>query len=320
MRPAPLLALLVAALLGMDSRLLTASSPAQPPRQRTFRFFYAGAIDQVPPGKRVRVWIPLAQSAPQQSVEIIEINVPGEYRITREAAHGNALLYFEATPNAAGRIPFRIVYRCTRFERTRLRTESSSPCHRALYLRPARLVPIEPQVLAGWAPLDRQAAPEDLYDAVDQHMRYAKPPGQPWGRGDVRWACGSGIGNCSDFHSLFLAACRFHGIPSRFEIGFPIPEDRHAGKVPGYHCWASFESKGRWIPVDISEADKHPERRDYYFGHLDPHRIRFSVGRDLLLEPPNQSGPVNFLIYPHVEIDGRNHTPLVKDFAFEEEG
>src|SRR3712207_7840796 len=36
-----------------------------------------------------------------------------------------------------------------------------------------------------------------------------------------------------------------------------------------YHCWAAFAPAGRgWVPVDISEADKHPEMTDYYFGNL----------------------------------------------------
>ena len=30
-----------------------------------------------------------------------------------------------------------------------------------------------------------------------------------------------------------------------------------------------------------------------------------SSGRDLLLEPRQQGGPVNFFIYPYVEVDGK---------------
>ncbi len=292
--------------------------------RRSFRFRYAGAIDGVSPGELARVWLPLPTGSPQQRIRLAKLELPGPHRFTRERKYGNPLIYFEATGNQDGRIPFDIEYECVRFERSEARTESASPCERALFLRPTRLIPLDGSLLAGWAPRRhprrRTITARDLYDAVDLHMKYSKPPGKPWGRGDVKWACDSGYGNCTDFHSLFLAACRFHGIPARFEIGFPLPADRTSGEVAGYHCWASFEYRGQWIPVDISEADKHPERRDYFFGRLDPNRIRFTIGRDLELEPPNATGPVNYLIYPHVEIGGCVHRRLVKRFSFEEIG
>jgi transglutaminase-like putative cysteine protease len=77
-----------------------------------------------------------------------------------------------------------------------------------------------------------------------------------------------------------------------------------SGTIPGYHCWAEFYSGGEWVPVDASEAWKHPDRHDYYFGHLDADRVAFTSGRDLVLEPPQQGEPLNYLIYPYVEIDG----------------
>ena len=83
---------------------------------------------------------------------------------------------------------------------------------------------------------DRLATVRTLYDAVLARMDYDKPAGEPWGRGDARWACDAGFGNCTDFHSLFIAACRDLHIPARFEIGFPIPTRRGAGEVGGYHC------------------------------------------------------------------------------------
>jgi hypothetical protein len=76
-------------------------------------------------------------------------------------------------------------------------------------------------------------------------------------------------GNCTDFHSLFIALARARGIPARFIIGFPLGTGP-SGQIPGYHCWAEFYSGGVWVPVDASEAWKNPSRHDYYFGHLEP--------------------------------------------------
>ena len=95
-------------------------------------------------------------------------------------------------------------------------------------------------------------------------------------------------------------------MPARFEIGFPLPHERGQGTIPGYHCWAFFYGgELGWIPVDISEADKHPERREEFFGRLSPDRVAFTGGRDLVLEPPQAGAPLNYFIYPHVEVDGK---------------
>ena len=41
-----------------------------------------------------------------------------------------------------------------------------------------------------------------------------------------------------------------------------------------------------------------------YFGHHPANRLEFSRGRDLVVEPGPASGPINFLAYPVLEVDG----------------
>ncbi len=40
------------------------------------------------------------------------------------------------------------------------------------------------------------------------------------------------------------------------------------------------------------------------FGNLPPHRVEFTMGRDLVLTPAT-SEPLNFFIYPRVEAKGK---------------
>jgi transglutaminase-like putative cysteine protease len=164
-------------------------------------------------------------------------------------------------------------------------------------------------------------AAKAIYDVIDDALTYGKDkPG--WGEGDSVWACESKTGNCTDFHSLFLSLARSRGIPAKFEIGFGLPEKRGAGDVPGYHCWAKFRPDGKgWMPVDISEANKHPEKRGYYFGNLTEDRVAFSTGRDLTLVPKQEGGPVNFFIYPYVEVDGKvwPQNRIQKTFSYHDE-
>ena len=110
---------------------------------------------------------------------------------------------------------------------------------------------------------------------------------------------------------------RAEKIPARFEIGFPLPASAHQGDIPGYHCWAEFYLNGvGWAPVDISEAWQDPKRHDYLFGSLDPDRVRFSMGRDLTLSPPQSGPPVNFFVYPYAELNGKPYDQFEKKFTF----
>src|SRR5262249_44670258 len=104
-----------------------------------------------------------------------------------------------------------------------------------------------------------------------------------------------------------------------FEIGFSIPVDQHAAQIPGYHCWTEFyvDSIG-WVPIDISEAWKHQELHDYYFGAHDPNRFQFTVGRDLKLSPPQYGPPLNYFVYPYVESGGKEHSNVSIDFSFQD--
>jgi transglutaminase-like putative cysteine protease len=158
-----------------------------------------------------------------------------------------------------------------------------------------------------------------LYDHTLERMRYDKPAGGDWGRGDSEWACDSRFGNCTDFHSYFMALARTKGIPARFEMGFPIPAgDEQVAKVGGYHCWAYFYDKAKgWVPVDISEADKHAEMAEFFFGNLDENRVTMTGGRDLLLTPRPAAGALNFFVYPYLEIDGKDASKTNIQKAFE---
>jgi transglutaminase-like putative cysteine protease len=112
---------------------------------------------------------------------------------------------------------------------------------------------------------------------------------------------------------------RAEKIPARFEIGFLLPSGRAAGAIAGYHCWAEFylNSTG-WVPVDISEAWKRPSLKDYFFGAHDADRVQFSVGRDITLQPQQQGPPLNYFVYPFVEVNGREFNNIALDLSYQD--
>jgi transglutaminase-like putative cysteine protease len=261
-------------------------------------------------------------------VTAVRRDLPAEPQATVEPKYGNQLLYFEAKARPDGTMPLSVTYRVKRRE---IKGESRTAAVKAeeeLFLKPDAKVPVGPQtkpmklVEGKQLPDEALARARVFYDLVNAHMVYSKDrPG--WGRGDAEWACDSRFGNCSDFHSLFISLARSHQMPAKFEMGFPVPEKRGKGDVAGYHCWAFFKPAGAgkgWVPVDISEANKIPSMKDYYFGNLTEDRVGFSVGRDLTLVPKQDGPPLNFLIYPYVEVGGKPVPPeqVDKKFSYED--
>lgn len=283
---------------------------------RHFEFEYAGKAVGLKPGVNVRVWLPIPPTSQHQAVSIKRSQFPTKATTSQESEYGNCMVYFETAAPKNGEVSFSITYDVTRAEVKALSRDGQelSADERRLFLKPNRLVPTTGRpldLLKGInAPGDQLSLGRLLYERVDSHMKYDKSrPG--YGNGDSVWACDSQFGNCTDFHSLFISLARAKGLPARFEIGFPIPETRGQGTIGGYHCWAFFHTDEHdWVPTDISEADKHPELKDYYFGSLTENRVTFSTGRDVNLVPRQAGEPLNFFVYPYLEVDGK---PLSKD-------
>jgi hypothetical protein len=309
--------------------VLTLTALAQDSRH--FTFHYDFMVKNLPPGKKIRIWIPAAQSDAFQEAKVVSVHGSMPLEKARESRFGNEIYYVETLRAAPTNLHFEIEYDVVRHERVTLDASphlvaaSLSSKEKAEDLQPDALVPITglPAELAAKVtqgktqPLDKARA---IYDYVFTTMRYDKT-GEGWGRGDVLYACDAKKGNCTDFHSLFIAMARSQGIPARFEIGFPLAPDKHSAEIAGYHCWADFYIDGKgWIPVDISEAWKHQEKREYFFGSHDVNRVQFSMGRDLQLNPAQDGKPRNYFVYPYVEVDGQEYPNVSLAFSFADAG
>jgi transglutaminase-like putative cysteine protease len=311
--------ILLAFVIAIFSSALSAAEPkykGEKPAERKFRLTYAATVTGLPAGEDVRVWFPVPQPSDDQGVKVLERELPGEVEEGTEEKFGNRMCSFKTAAPKSGEIEMSAAYQIVRSEVRGLPPEKmgmepvklSDKQRKALLSADAKVPvggrPLE--LLKGVTlPADQLMLARVLYDRVDEHVKYDKSrPG--YGRGDVLWVCDSRFGNCTDFHSLFISLARAKGLPSRFEIGFSVPEKRGEGPIAGYHCWAFFYlEKHGWVPVDISEADKNPAMKEYYFGNLTENRVTFSQGRDLTLVPKQAGDPLNFFIYPYVEVNGK---------------
>lgn len=313
--------------------LLAPSNPASEPRSRTFHFDYTATVPAAPAGTRaVELWLPVPHNDKSQQISELKIISPVPYDL-QTGEYGNRILHLRATGAELQGFAVQMRLQATRQEHLasslttgqRPTREPADPNLRR-WLAPDNLVPLDPKIRLWATEVATKAGAKTalekaraIYEHVVNTVAYDKT-GQGWGRGDIYYACDARRGNCTDFHAVFIGYCRALGIPARFSIGFPLPPERGAAEIKGYHCWAEFFTpETGWVPIDASEAAKNPARRNYFFGAHDENRLEFSRGRDLTLAPRQQAAALNYFIYPYAEADGQPLTGVSHSFRFRDE-
>ncbi len=287
--------------------------------ERKFSFSYEAGVTPPAGAKKVRLWFPVPQTDAFQTIERLEIRGSVPHTVGKDPVYGNSFAYLEA----AGPITATMTFVATRRENAGGPKGALSKDEEAVFLKGDALAPLDnPDMLAmREKAIGKTAGATDAarkaYDHVLAHMAYDKS-GTGWGRGDLVHACGVGKGNCTDYHALFIGMLRASRIPARFEIGFSLPVERGEGEVKGYHCWALFHDPARgWVPVDASEADKDLSLAEFYFGRHSTNRVKFTTGRDLALVPRQDGPPLNYLVHPYAEADGKP-VEATKKFGFKD--
>jgi transglutaminase-like putative cysteine protease len=224
----------------------------------------------------------------------------------------------------------------------------------AAYLQPSTHVIINDQIktLAGQivgGETNPVVAARKIYDWTLANIDYwVKDPDRLKASpvGSTEYCLRTQTGNCTDFHSLFASLAQASGIPTKMVYGSLLKPTLNGVDVDGsYHCWIQFYAPNLdWVTLDVSLADLYlgdfalTEKNqrlvelttamgyrgadlkmvDYYFGNLDERRVVWSVGRDLRMDPPQDSGPVNAMHKMHVEIDGKPVTDWTRTFTYKE--
>lgn len=301
--------------------------------KRTFDIIYRFAILGIKNGgTELKAWIPIPASTKFQKLESFNVveNLP--YTIVTEPEYGNKIMRFRLSNllrRGGNEVTIAVKFRITRYSYNKLikQTDLTTIPQAQLtrFLAPDKLIPIDGKIAAE----ARQVAgrfknnlkkARKIYDNIVETVSYEKS-GTGWGHGNALYACNARTGNCTDFHSLFIGELRSLTIPSRFVMGLPIPIAKlKRTTIKGYHCWAEFYIKGYgWIPIDASEASKHPVKKDFYFGSLDQNRVQFTIGRDILI-PGSTGTRLNYFIYPYVELDKKQYNNVKTVFIVQNLG
>lgn len=312
---------------------ITVAAQANPeqitqPTARQFTFEYKTVVESPEAGMGpVQLFIPLAVVSEQQQLVAEKIVASIDGTIETEDKYGNR--YWHGTLERSKGEPIVVTITSTVKRYASVvaspdvsgRITEQEKITMAKYLGANAKVVVDHPVLEPiLAEIRQHAASDDpavvaraIYDWVVNNLEYKKV-GTGWGNGDTFWACSERYGNCTDFHALFISLARSNNIPARFEIGFPVPNDRDSGKIGGYHCWVEFYLPTiGWFPIDASEAFKHPEKKEYYYGTHPEDRIHFSTGRDLKLGNSHKDQPLNYFVYPYIEVNGKKYEGKVSN-------
>lgn len=295
------------------------------PKERIFFIEERILLKNLPlDAQEIHLWVPYPVNDTWQVVDDFKLEGPFISQTITDQEYGNKILYLRGNGETlnGNNLKIKISFKVQRKEYGISDIEMSPGRPLKRFLEPDMLVPVSGEIKK-LAQRITQGKSSDLekvravYDYIIDELTYAKDDPKVCGLGNSLLTLEFKKGICTDYHSLFISLVRSLGIPAKFEIGFPIPEKIKEGKLNGYHCWAKFYLKDKgWFPVDISEADKHPEKRDYFFGSIDEHRLHLTSGRDITLKYARDFQPLNFFVYPYAEINGQQFTDMGIELSF----
>lgn len=120
-------------------------------------------------------------------------------------------------------------------------------------------------------PLEKARA---FYDFITKNMKYTYMPGYVVLENIAENCARNYTGDCGVFALLFVTLCRCAGIPAKWQSGLTAEPDFIGG-----HDWVRFYVKPYgWLFADPSYGVAavrcgSEERRQFYFGNLDPYRM-----------------------------------------------
>jgi len=278
-------------------------------------------------GQEAQLWLPYPISDANQKISQVRINGDfAEAAVYTDRTFQTPMLYARWDREAKSRkLVFSFAVERQEVLRRDLPKKEAAwdPADYQPYLAPTSLGPTDgpvrklaEKITAGKVTVVDKA--RAIYDWICENM-YRDPKTRGCGKGDVCALLETPGGKCADIHSVFVSLARAAGVPSREVFGLRQGKEATTDVTTWQHCWAEFYLPGfGWVPVDPGDVRKkmlqenlaqdNPKTdgyRAYFWGGIDPYRVRLGTGRDLILNPRQTGAPVNYLMYPFAEVGGK---------------
>lgn len=240
------------------------------------------------PGQQYRVHLPLpSPAAQQQEVELVDIT-PKPRQVARESAPQRTAYFEESLQEnrpftAKSRFVQKLIY-CDPVNDQNPRVlypDTKAPTRIDLEPQLPHIV-FTPYLIA----LAKELVGEEIvpvrqakriYDFITGKVLYSYVRPYQLIENGAEYAAVNLRGDCGLQALLFITLCRICGIPARWQSGlYAAPGDA------GSHDWAWFYTQmWGWLPADCSfggsgRRSGNEQRREFYFGNLDPYRAVFN--------------------------------------------
>ncbi len=275
--------------------------------------------------KEARLWVPYPYSDRYQSIENLRMSGTQSYFGIHTDKKYKRLIIFARWDKGIKDRRLTISFHIKRLERLDKTIPFKEPCWDKSqfkpYLEPSTYVVIDDKVkrLSKRIVQGRNSIREKallIYDWVVRNM-HRKPETCYCGSGDVLSLLDELKGNCVDIHSVFVALLRAAGVPAREVFGIRLARNKKIANITkSQHCWAEYFLPGYgWVVMDPADclkkmliegidlnSEKGQRYYEYFLGGVDAERVRFGTGRDIVLNPTNAKGPLNYFMYPYGEV------------------
>lgn len=262
-------------------------------------------VDRAEPGDDVRIWLPVAAEAPQQShIEVLEASPEGSLAAADAPAR---TMFWQLSGSGSRSVTFR--YRIDApytdlwtsegiaAARVRAQVGACEPPTASDYAQEAPHIAFTPLVREV-ARTVREAARDDsplelaraAYDYVTTRVSYRYQPSYIQLDVISDYCLATGYGDCGVMALTFITLCRCLGVAARWQSGLYA--------APGCispHDWAMFYTpETGWLWADCSfgigaHREHDEELRRFYFGNLDPWRTVFNRAFAAPLEPSEEA-------------------------------
>lgn len=277
-----------------------------------------------PQGEEVQLWIPYPVTDENQDISGIKISGNfADNAVYTDKVFKSPMLYARWDMDATDR-KLSFTFHAKRQEVVRRdfpnHETAWDPADYNIHLAATRLGPVDGEVkkIAEMITAGKQGIlnkAKAVYDWTVENT-YRNPNTRGCGLGDVYRLLKEPGGKCADISSIYVALARAAGVPAREAFGIRMGKKTTQDISTWQHCWAEFYLPGYgWVPVDPADVrkmmlvnklelkdKKTKEYQEYFWGGIDPYRIKLGEGRDLILNPTQHGEPVNYLMYPFAQV------------------